>query len=71
MIKKVLSSIFVAVFMSTLLVGCGGSKQADKSSEPKEKKQSPMGRRLQEGLGGQQQQETPAPATESQEQPAP
>lgn len=70
MIKKVLSSIFVAVFMSTLLVGCGGSKKAD-TSEPKEKKQSPMSRRLQEGLGAQQQQETPAPATESQEQPAP
>lgn len=68
MIKKVLSSIFVAAFMSALLVGCGGPKKAD-TSEPKEKKQSPMSRKLQERMGGGQPAE-PAPATESQEQPA-
>ncbi|MCC6793866.1 MAG: hypothetical protein IT366_02015 [Candidatus Hydrogenedentes bacterium] len=68
MMKKILSSALVALFMSSLLVGCGETKKAD-TSEPKEKKQSPMSRKLQERLGGQQQ-EAPAPATESQEQPA-
>ena len=67
MIKKVLSSILVAVFMSSLAVGCGGAKPAD-TSEPKEKKQSPMSRGLKERLGGGQQ-EAPAPEGETQVQP--
>ncbi len=66
MMKKVLSSILMAAFVSSVLIGCGGSKPAAKA-ENGEKKESAMSRRLKEKMGGASQEATvPEPAPQEQ-----
>ncbi len=69
MIKKALSSIFVAAFMSATLLGCGGGGDApaDQSIQTKEKKKGGMTRALRKEPG-RTLQEAPAPETQPQEQ---